>query len=66
MIRYKEMTSESIKYHNAYIDDIKDIKIHNAYIDDIKDIKINVVKSTPKSFGKTLQNRGKMNKSRVK
>lgn len=53
MIRYKEMTSESIKYHNAYIDDIKDIKI-------------NVVKSTPKSFGKTLQNRGKMNKSRVR
>ena len=53
MIRYKEMASESIK-------------LHNTYIDDIKDIKINVVKSTPKSFGKTLQNRGKMNKSRVR
>ena len=50
MIRYKEMTTEKIKYHNAYIDDIK----------------INVVKSTPKSFSKTLQNRGKMNKSRVR
>lgn len=53
MINYKEGTRESIKFHNTYIDYIKDIKI-------------NVVKSTPKSFGKTLQNRGKMNKSRVR
>jgi hypothetical protein len=45
---YREITTEKIKYRNT--------------IDEIGDIKVDIKKSTPKSYGKSLQKKSKNKK----